>query len=1214
MHSANVFRLSLLAWFLAGIALLYWPSSNPVVEKQDNTIAEAGQELGKLQDELNALLDALWPSVSTQIYSGWNTPDAIAADALPPETDVLVYDGDNIVSWVRALALPKVRDLSNGNQLIQLGNGIYLTGFRKEGKRSLLVMTRIWRSYTIQNQYLQNGFHPALGLEGFVPGADKDQQGFRVKNLRGDLSLRVLEAPSTESNSTTTRSVLIACWLLLGFVLALRTIQVGSQLERMTAGLLVAAGRLGLEFWRKPEVLFASPLFDPSRYASGIFLGSMGDLLLSALSLFCLGLLLNKFLIQQSEHASLGVRRIVLLAASLLTVITALTVNHVLHGLVVDSRITFDLTEVVSADRYTVFGLLSVILLLGVLTVMASRTAHAYRLVSENGKKWHQALLLAFLPLCAAFVYTFLKGDFDWSICTGLLTACILVLLRIPKPVNTTTWLIVASVFFCSLYASDSIFRWDEKRQEERMQQQARRLGNQQDMVAEFLLRDVLRRMSNDTSLINAFEKTELLMRQDGSALLEFAARLSRDYFDSYLRRYDVQLKFFDRSGLPINRAGDPGWDLSRIQGESRIPTGIPGLTYIHDDAGRLKYTALVNLQGQAGTVVAELTARAETGKRGLPVLLMEKGLETESLQEGLSSARYVDGRLISRQGDFNYFVTSSPYRNYFTTAKSSGFVRFQDHIHLFEKQGNALIVVSKPERGVMHRLTLFSYILTFSGSVLAVLFGALRLLRNKEKVRQGLRSDIQGGIILAVSLTLLLIGVATVFYLIGNYRSNQLQRLEAIAEDIRLLSEEEVRSLENPMQASDKLQYTFEKLSSDLQTDFNVFNTEGTLFFSSQPGVYRQGISAPLMNREAFKALTRQQRSTFNQTEWIGALKFLSAYELLRNESGKVIGFIQFPNFDRETELKREISRFLVALINLYVLLFCVAVGFGFIIAGRITAPLALLESKLGKTRLDSGLERIDWKHRDEFGRLVEAYNRMLEQLEQSAGQLARSERESAWREMARQVAHEIKNPLTPMKLGVQHLQRVMLEGGTGAEEKAKRISRTLVEQIDTLAGIATAFGDFARMPGTALQTIDVIPIIEDTVALYSNGTETQIEFSAGTDELKVMGDKDQLMRILGNLVKNAVQAIPDDRQGRIRILAERIDQDLLLSVLDNGSGIPESQRQNLFVPEFTTKTSGTGLGLAMVKAMAEGMGGSVGYEPLPQQGSRFWVKLRMA
>ncbi|MCE2845880.1 MAG: ATP-binding protein [Sphingobacteriales bacterium] len=1214
MRSTKVYRLFLLAWFLAGAALFYWPTSNPVAPKQDSTIAEAGRELGKLQVDVNSLLDALWPSVSTQIYSGWNTPDAITADALPPETDVLVYDGDTIVSWVRALALPDLRNLYNRNQLIQLGNGIYLTGFRKEGKRSLLVMTRIWTAYAVQNEYLQNGFHPALGLEGFVPVAEKESKGFRIKNQQGDLSLRVLEAPSPESTSTTPRSVLTGCWLLLGFALALRSIQFGSKPESLVSGLLVVTGRLGLEFSRKPDALFGSPLFDPSRYASGIFLGSMGDLLLSALSLYCLGMLLNRFLKRWSEPVSSGNRRLVLPVASLLTVIAALTGNHVLHGLVVDSRITFDLTEIASADIYTVFGLLSMILLMGVLNVMAARTAHAYRMVSANGKKWRQSLLQTFLPVCAIVAYSVLIGNADLSTLTVLLTACILVLIRIPQSESTSNWLLVASVFFCSMYASDSIFRWDEKRQEERMQQQARRLGNQQDMVAEFLLRDVLHRMANDTFLIGAFKKTEVLMRAEGSALQEFTARLSRDYFGSYLRRYDVQLKFFDRNGLPVNRAGDPGWDLTRIQRESGLPTGIQGLHYLHDDAGRLKYTALITLEGSTGTVAAELTAREETGKRGLPVLLMEKGLETESGQEGLSSARYLEGRLISRQGDFNYFVTASPYRNYFAAAKSSGFVHFQDHIHLFSKQGNALVLVSKPERGILHRLTLFSYILTFSGTVLALVFTCLGLVRNTEKIRQGLRSEIQGGIILAVSLTLVLIGATTVFYLIGNYRSNQLQRLEAIAEDIRLLSEEEVRSLDSPMQASDKLQYTFEKLSSDLQTDFNVFNTEGALFFSSQPGVYRQGISTPLMNREAYKALTRQQRSTFNQTEWIGTLKFLSAYELLRNQGGKVIGFIQFPYFDRETELKGEISRFLVALINLYVLLFCVAVGFGFIIAGRITAPLALLESKLGKTRLDSGLERIDWKHRDEFGRLVEAYNRMLEELEQSAGQLARSERESAWREMARQVAHEIKNPLTPMKLGVQHLERVMLEGGTDAEEKAKRISRTLVEQIDTLAGIATAFGDFARMPGTALKAINAIPIIEDTVALYSNGTETHIEFDHEANELMVLGDKDQLTRILGNLVKNAVQAIPEDRQGRIRILVERGDQVVVLSVLDNGSGIPESQRKNLFVPEFTTKTSGTGLGLAMVKAMAEGMGGSVGYEPLAQEGSRFWVKLRTA
>jgi signal transduction histidine kinase len=199
-------------------------------------------------------------------------------------------------------------------------------------------------------------------------------------------------------------------------------------------------------------------------------------------------------------------------------------------------------------------------------------------------------------------------------------------------------------------------------------------------------------------------------------------------------------------------------------------------------------------------------------------------------------------------------------------------------------------------------------------------------------------------------------------------------------------------------------------------------------------------------------------------------------------------------------------------------------------------------------------------------------------------------------------------------MKLGVQHLQRVLLEGGKESEEKAARISRTLVEQIDTLSGIATAFGDFARMPGTALKAINLVPLIEDTIGLYGSETDTEMTFIEHSPQVDVVGDKDQLLRILGNLVKNAVQAIPADRKGHVTIAIEQQGPWTCIKISDNGVGIPESQRHKLFVPEFTTKSSGSGLGLAMVKAMAEGMGGHVAFEPIEPNGSRFIVNLRSA
>jgi nitrogen fixation/metabolism regulation signal transduction histidine kinase len=363
-------------------------------------------------------------------------------------------------------------------------------------------------------------------------------------------------------------------------------------------------------------------------------------------------------------------------------------------------------------------------------------------------------------------------------------------------------------------------------------------------------------------------------------------------------------------------------------------------------------------------------------------------------------------------------------------------------------------------------------------------------------------------------------------------------------------------------------------------------------------------------MDRKALRALTVGQQTVFDQTEHIGELNYLSAYEPLRNSQNAIIGYLNIPFYDRETELKEDISEFLVALINLYVFLFSLALLIAFAISGRITAPLELLQENLRETRLGQ-LKPLEWRSSDEFGELIDSYNRMLDQLQRSAEILAMSEREGAWKEMARQVAHEIKNPLTPMKLGIQHLQRLLQEETPDRPERINRICKTLVEQIDTLAGIASAFGDFARMPGPEMGTVDLIPILENTVSLYGNDPRTRIIIGNHPPICRVRGDKDQLLRIFGNLVKNALQAIPEGRTGEIKIDIETESHFLTVGITDNGTGIPEEQRKHLFVPNFTTKSGGTGLGLVMVKAMTEGMGGEVRFETEVGKGTTFFVRL---
>jgi len=325
-----------------------------------------------------------------------------------------------------------------------------------------------------------------------------------------------------------------------------------------------------------------------------------------------------------------------------------------------------------------------------------------------------------------------------------------------------------------------------------------------------------------------------------------------------------------------------------------------------------------------------------------------------------------------------------------------------------------------------------------------------------------------------------------------------------------------------------------------------------------------------------------------------------------------KLLAYLNLPYFTKQDVLTREISNMVVGIVNFYLLLISISVLVAVFISVRITQPLQMLQSKFGKITLGKTNEIIDYESDDEIGGLIKEYNHMVEQLAESAELLARSERESAWREMAKQIAHEIKNPLTPMKLSVQHLKRSWKDNPENWEQNLERIAQTLVEQIDTLSSIATEFSNFAQMPKPKNVTINLGNKITRTVELFEKTSEVQFVTEFRNDSpVIVFADKEQLSSVFINLIKNAIQAIPMEREGIIKIIIDTEKESAVIRISDNGKGIPEELGDKLFQPNFTTKSSGMGMGLAIVKNIIDNAGGRISYETRFDEGTTFIVEL---
>jgi len=287
-------------------------------------------------------------------------------------------------------------------------------------------------------------------------------------------------------------------------------------------------------------------------------------------------------------------------------------------------------------------------------------------------------------------------------------------------------------------------------------------------------------------------------------------------------------------------------------------------------------------------------------------------------------------------------------------------------------------------------------------------------------------------------------------------------------------------------------------------------------------------------------------------------------------------------------------------------------AIAIAFILSKYITKSLKTISDKINTIRLEKRNERIVIEETSsEISTLVRSYNSMIDELEESAVKLATSEREQAWREMAKQVAHEIKNPLTPMRLTVQNFQRKFEPTDPNIHLKVDEYTKTLIQQIDTMSSIASAFSNFAKMPAQQNETLNVVSIVKLALDIFN---EDYIYFTSDKTEIIAKFDRTQLIRVVTNLVKNAIQAISEDRKPRIIVNVSTKDDNVIISVSDNGLGVSEENKEKVFEPKFTTKSSGMGLGLAMVKNIVETYNGTITFETESNSGTTFIVSFPKA
>jgi two-component system, NtrC family, nitrogen regulation sensor histidine kinase NtrY len=1142
--------------------------------------------------------------------------------------------------WSDQRVVPDSNSLryADGVYFQKLPNGYYETIKRKvvlSDADSVTVISLIPVKYDfyIENENLGNHFI-------FDKTADrkiiisKDSATFPILTLSGQALFYVDKKTGSDfpASNNLTFSLRIAAFVLLFLLLYLIADSIARK-RKLVPGLIF----LVITFIATRAVLYYFPailnlrqfeLFNPSIYSSGIILKSLGDILINSLLLCWTAIFIwsrtGKKIVDININPGLKLLSgfISLMILTLVTIVLA----DVIKNLVADSNISFDVTDFSSINRYSVIGFI-VLACLSLAYFYFTRILFYFVFAVFKKRQWIIFLIISISGL----LYLTLRGNnpvvqFYLFVLFWLLFYTWL-FMQENFVINRLRVNMAGILFWIFLFSASiaSVIILVNKNKEWKIRKNvAEKLALQYDPASELLPSIAVAYFDNEflSANFNRFFDKEV------NAYLRDS--IIRQNFKGYLNRYNTRIYVYDKNdkGVFNDEPASYGMMNTATLVEAK-PTSFDNLYRYETSYDKLSYIFRREAFDSAGRKIGTLFIRSDPKKHSSDALYSELFRQIKDENDPESSPLYS----YAIYNNLKLTISSAQYP--FATSISEKdvpaeeFKKIKNNVEdeLWHRAGkDKVVVVVKKKDSIIEAITLFSWLFCsflFMVVLLQLVSLFVRVISGREQfrkvIRLNIRSQVHGTIIFISLLSFIIIGAATISFFIQRYKTNNSDKLSrtmsiVIKEMKKNIGEHQV--FDDALTIYDsaanlKMQKLADEIADIHNVDVNVFDTLGNLQVSSDADVYTKGIFSRKMHPLAFYNLDRLHHIEHTQQEEIGNFSYPNIYAPVRNADGVVYCYVNVPFFNTQNDLNREISNFLVTIINLNAFIFLIAGIIALFITNRITNSFSLIGEKMREVNLGKRNEEIDWKREDEIGELVVEYNKMVNKLGESAAALAKSEREGAWREMARQVAHEIKNPLTPMKLSIQYLQKAIDNNQSNVKELTANVAATLVEQIDHLAKIAADFSQFANIGNTNTTKFDLHEIINSLKALYLPYHNVQFKWNAVARPVLINADKTQMNRLFTNLFQNAVEAAEDEKECTITVSEMLSDTKILISVSDNGMGILPEMQPKIFAPNFTTKSSGTGLGLAMCKSIVEQAHGKIWFETLIGKGTTFFVEL---
>ena len=1150
------------------------------------------------------------------------------------------YHNDSLVFWNNNAVIGSNNDTAEGFSIRRNQKGAFLRQHARVaslGKgKSIVALFPVMIVYPLENDYLHSHFAASDNIpvstkfneqithqpdEYRITIGNNITAGYLVFN-KGEIQKWV---PDMLLLSMLLAAVLsTVAWLQLMALHITRRRKTRFPAFIILAAILVAL-RFGLYKYGLPFHLDTLMLFSPRLYASNTLLPSLGDLFINILCALWMVIFIARHTPYKTYFAGYKIpaaRNITVVALSAGLTGYLFLFTSIVRSIVADSSISFDVTHFYAINVYTTFGLLAIIAIVAISCMVVYLFNVQLQALLQH--RWKKYACIALSYIAGSWLIHGISDPFTLYLLAG--TIVFVALLDIPSFSLVSRvfepHMIVWALIICTF--STGIIRYfnDEKERLTRVAFVDQHLSPRHDDLIEQSFDKVAHRIEQDKQLKNFFYKPT------AAGAKSITQHLDQQYFNPSINNYQSTIYLFDNERKPLFNKDTAGFDFLMNEKTESVITNSAYLFYKESILDRHFYLSYIPIYSDTinnviGYLILDLDRKKATTETVYPELLQPSGNKATSGEHEYAYAVYISGKLITQTNDYPFPVrlNEDTLKDQHGVYKNNG--GFSELYYKISDKRTAVVVHHHSE--VIETVTLFSYLFGIQ-IILAVLIFLYQLylsyvsgeIFNSRFIRFTLRRRVHFSMLAVVFVSFIIIGFVTISFFKSEYRTSNDNKLQA-AMQVAKQSVQDYLARNNAftteyifdtVSKSPGFKYFLADLANGQKIDINIFDNEGDLFATSQDEIYDKGLISRKMEAGAFYALDHGGKSLVIQSEKVAGLTYTSAYQPLRDDQGVTLGYINVPFFSSEKDLDFQISNILVTLINLYAFIFLVSSLLTVIVTRWMTRTFDIIIRQFDKLNLEQN-ERIEWPYEDEIGKLVREYNKMVKKVEENAARLAQSERESAWREMARQVAHEIKNPLTPMKLNIQYLQQAMRNDNPNIKQLAENVSNSIIEQIDNLSYIASEFSNFAKMPEAKPEEMEPAALLEKALELYSNDEHIRVTIQKSDEQLLVLSDRSQLLRVFTNLLENAKQAMPTGKEGKINVSLSRENDSMLIAITDNGTGISEEISKKVFQPYFTTKSSGTGLGLAMTRKIIEFWHGEIWFETKEDVGTTFYIRL---